>query len=214
MQPNSQIAKLAKYLDIWLFGCVQKTCSCGVSLKRTFKMFSSLADHHPQNNLFNPPPLFGSLFMSLWMKVECVNIYICLSVCLSIFLPVYLRVSVINHKFPFTARGSYGNWYKAPSPPPPPAPQGWWLNALLAIIIGDNSCSASCKTHFHSNKAFQHCRLDTTRWPRDLGRQRQSQNDATLISLPRPRALSVEGVAGDVSHNHLRWRAQWWKWWW
>ena len=29
---------LAKYLDIWLFGCAQKPCPSGVSLKRALKM--------------------------------------------------------------------------------------------------------------------------------------------------------------------------------
>ena len=33
-QPNCQIAKLAKYWDIWLFACVRQRCPSGVSLKR------------------------------------------------------------------------------------------------------------------------------------------------------------------------------------
>ena len=81
------------------------------------------------------------------------------------------------------------------------------MNAVLVMFIGDDSSadgcfSASCKVHiFTPTKHSKHCRHCITRWAGDLGRQRRSQNDATLISRLRPRALSVAGVARDVSHN-------------
>ena len=53
-----------------------------------------------------------------------------------------------------------------------------------------------------STKHFQRCRHCTTPWAEDLGRQRRSQNDVILISLPHPRALLVAG-ATDISYIFL-----------